>query len=228
MKLNGFVGKGTGKLGASVFAISGGEQIVRQYNPRVSNPSTDAQAEQRAKLKLMSQIAADMAQSIAFQKKGLVSARNQFISANIGKCRYSKGNASVDYKTLDLTGGSGEMPLPTQGANNAINLASAAPVDVTSVVYAAYTRGTDGQLSLIDQQVGIAAGEGRLFPTQMTITAAEYVIFCYGIKGGSKAGEVNYGDYAINAGGTMAALAWVRQMILSGGSLTKTSAADFD
>ena len=54
MKLNGIVGKGTGKLGASVFAISGGEQIVRQYNPVVSNPNTDAQVAQRAKLKLMS------------------------------------------------------------------------------------------------------------------------------------------------------------------------------
>ena len=114
MKLNGFVGKGTGKLGASVFAISGGEQIVRQYNPKVANPNTDAQVEQRAKLKLMSQLAADMATSIAFRKKGLVSARNQFVSVNIGKCTFvnegeNKG-ARIDVNQIDLTGASAAFP----------------------------------------------------------------------------------------------------------------------
>ena len=84
MKLNGFVGKGTGKLGSSVFAVSGGEQIVRQYNPNVSNPNTDAQVAQRAKFKLMSQLAAVLAPGLAFKKDSLVSPRNKFI-----KKRYS-------------------------------------------------------------------------------------------------------------------------------------------
>ena len=76
MKLYGLFGKGSGKLGSSVFAISSGEQIVREYNPVVENPNTPAQVEQRAKFKLLSQLASDLASALAFKKEGLVSTRN--------------------------------------------------------------------------------------------------------------------------------------------------------
>lgn len=66
MKLNGFVGKGTGKLGASVFVVRGGEQIVRQYTDKVSNPNTRAQVEQRAKFKLLTQLSAIVRDALAY------------------------------------------------------------------------------------------------------------------------------------------------------------------
>lgn len=224
MKLNGFVGKGTGKLGASVFAISGGEQIVRQYNPKVSNPNTDAQVEQRAKLKLMSQLAADLAQSIGFQKKGLVSARNQFISANIGKCEYEEGKAIVDIDLLDLTGGTGVLPLPNVGQNNALALSAAAPADVNAVLYAAYQQGNDGQLTLIEQKIVSEAGENNTFPTTMELPDADYVIYAYGIKNNGKASVIEYMDYVAPLAQQRAELEVVRAIVVKGGSLTGTCA----
>lgn len=224
MKLNGFVGKGTGKLGASVFAISGGEQIVRQYNPKVSNPNTDAQVEQRAKLKLMSQLAADLAQSIAFPKKGLVSSRNAFISANIGKCTFNEGRATIALDVIELTGGTGSLPLPVVGANNALSLESAAPTDVNAVVYAAYQRGDDQQLTLIEQKIVSEAGENKNFPTTMVLPNYPSVIYVYGIKNNGKASLIEYMDYIANMNQDNAALEVVHTVVVKGGSLTATSA----
>lgn len=224
MKLNGFVGKGTGKLGASVFAISGGEQIVRQYNPKVSNPNTDAQVEQRAKLKLMSQVAADMAQSIAFPKKGLVSSRNAFISANIGKCTYNEGQAEIDLQVIELAGGAGNLPVPAVGEEDAIALSAAAPADVNAVVYAAYQRGDDQQLTLIDQKIVSEAGDGNNFPTTMTMPNSSYVVYVYGIKNNGKASVIEYMDYIAVVSNARAELEAVRSIVVKGGSLTATSA----
>lgn len=224
MKLNGIVGKGTGKLGASIFAISGGEQIVRQYNPKVSNPNTDAQVEQRAKLKLMSQLAADLAQSIAFPKKGLVSSRNAFISANIGKCVYDEGKAHIALDVIELAGGSGNMAAPTVGENNALSLGAAAPAGVNAVVYAAYKIGYDNQLTLIDQKIVSEAGENNTFPTTMVMPNADYVVYVYGVKDNGKASVIEYMDYIAEIGDDEASLEAIRSIVVKGGSLTTTSA----
>ena len=223
MKLNGFVGKGTGKLGASVFAISGGEQIVRQYNPKVSNPNTDAQAEQRAKLKLMSQLAADLAQTIGFQKKGLVSARNQFISANIGKCTFANNVAQINVASLDLTSGTVKIPAPTFSGENGVQLAAAAPAGVNAVLYAVYEEGTDNQLQLVGQKIVSVAGEGNLFPTTIEHQNGYFVIYAYGILNNGNASMISYEDYIANLTDDDAVLSYVRSVVVRGGTLSATS-----
>ncbi len=82
MKLQGFVGTGSGKMGASVFAVRNCMQIVRQYQGVVSNPKSIAQIQQRAKLKLTSQVAAALS-PVIFGFRGLeqgVSQRNAFVA----------------------------------------------------------------------------------------------------------------------------------------------------
>lgn len=105
MKQTGLFGKGSGKLGSAVFAISGGEQIVREYNPRVSNPNTAKQVGQRAKFKLLSQLAAVFAGAMAFKKDGLKSARNQFIAKNYSTVGYSHGMANINLASLQISDG---------------------------------------------------------------------------------------------------------------------------
>lgn len=224
MKLNGFVGKGTGKLGASVFAVSGGEQIVRQYNPKVSNPNTDAQVEQRAKLKLMSQIAVDMAQSLGFQKNGLVSARNQFISANIGKCTFAEGEAQIALLDVDLTPGNLFMRKPAFGQNGAMQLIGEAPANVNAVLYALYDVVEGYRLNLAEQKIVSVAGEGRTFPTTLENVRGSQICYCYGITSSAGAGLVDYENYEVETGGNNAALEFVRRIVLKGGALTKTAA----
>lgn len=222
MKLNGFVGKGTGKLGASVFAVSGGEQIVRQYNPKVSNPNTDAQLEQRAKLKLMSQLAADLAQTIGFQKKGLVSARNQFISANIGKCTFANAKAEIDLNLLDLTGGSASLPSIVGNVSGEIKLSAAAPANVNAVLYALYENDEAGQLQLIEQKIVDVAGADRKFTTTMNVPGSEACVFAYGIVNNGQASIVSYEDYEATFSGNDAFLSYIRSVVVKGGALTVT------
>lgn len=84
MKLQGFVGKGSGKLGASVWAVRNGVQVVREYTDKVSNPNTRPQIEQRAKFKLLSQLAAITAKAMAFTSVAAgQSQRNVFMKRNM-------------------------------------------------------------------------------------------------------------------------------------------------
>lgn len=50
------LGKFSGKLGGAVFVIRNGKQIVREYNPRPSNPKSALQLQQRAKGNLAGRI----------------------------------------------------------------------------------------------------------------------------------------------------------------------------
>lgn len=200
MKLNGFVGKGTGKLGASVFAISGGEQIVRQYNPQVSNPNTDAQIEQRAKLKLMSQLAAVVAPVLAIPKQGLKSARNIFISKNFDLATYAGDTASVDCKSLQITNGVAPVPEftvttdPEEG--NAIvrfnegfkNIADRAVVCVFEI-------SDDDKLSYVKSVIGNTS-DGNTDVNVDTLPDT-YLILAYGIKDKDGAASAKYANYSV-------------------------------
>lgn len=106
MKLTSIVGTGTGKLGGSVFAVSGGQQVVRAYQAQVSNPKSSAQVAQRAKLKLASQFAAAMSPELyTFGRTGMVSPRNKFVRDLFGRdvVTYANGQAEINLSEVRLT-----------------------------------------------------------------------------------------------------------------------------
>lgn len=227
MKLNGFVGKGTGKLGASVFAISGGEQIVRQYNPRVSNPNTDAQIEQRAKLKLMSQLAASLAGYIAMAKQGLVSARNQFISKNIGNATFEEGTAKIDLSTLQLTLGNSYLPelgavTIASGGVATVQLNDAAPENVSKVAYIFAKVNAADELSVIASKVCSTPGATRVFEDTIDTKDNDGVLFAYGFTSFNGDANANYGDYNADVAEDVASLLTSRAVSIASGNLTKT------
>lgn len=227
MKLNGFVGKGSGKLGASVFAISGGEQIVRLYNPQVTNPNTDAQVAQRAKLKLMSQLAAALAPALGFAKRGLISARNQFVSKNIGQATFVNDEASIDITELSLTPSGVSFPLVTGNVADgtlSLTLGSAASADVKRVAYFVYKQTNDDKLEYVASKIVTEAGEGRTFPTTFQLADGEYVVYAYGIKDNSANATMRYEDYATSQGGENATLGIIEMFRSTDYALTKSSA----
>lgn len=227
MKLNGFVGKGSGKLGSSVFAISGGEQIVRQYNPQVSNPQTDAQVAQRAKLKLMSQVAAALASIIGFTKKGLVSARNQFIAANIPYVTFENDAAKLMVGDITLTGSAMAFPEITAvaGAGNtaSVNLSSAAAENVDGVLYAAVKETDDQRFEVVAKTLVTTAGVDRTFGGSLSGITTDVYIFAYGLIGINNAAAVKYEDYVTDSSLNKATVDVVRSIIQTAGSKTKTS-----
>lgn len=198
MKLNGIVGKGSGKLGASVWSISGGEQVVRAYNPQVTNPNTDAQVAQRAKLKLMSQLAAALAAGLAFKKNGLISARNQFVSKNIGLATYANGEASVDLNELQLTPGSaalqGLITARTDEAVITVSIPGSGAIGYDRVVYVCAEKTTADKLNIVKIQTA-EAGQNNDFPATLNVTANECVVYAYGVKFGSAKAKAAYENY---------------------------------
>lgn len=229
MKLNGIIGKGTGKLGSSVFAISGGEQIVREYNPEVSNPNTEAQIAQRAKLKLMSQLGAALAPAIGFAKMGLVSARNQFVSKNIGLCTYSEDVATCPLESIQLTPSS--TPIPSIGVESGsagvldVSLNLAAPADVKRVAYFVYRQTANDKLEYVASKIVSEAGESGKYPTTFNNVAGNLVVYAYGIKDDNAQATMKYEDYISSGGESIATLEVISLFRSAGYKLTATVGA---
>ena len=231
MKLYGVFGKGSGKVGNSVWAISGGEQIVRPYNPNVTNPNTDAQVAQRAKLKLMSQLAAAMSPVLAFKKQGLVSARNQFVSRNIGLCTYTDADgAKCDILSLDITGGQIALPNVVWAAAAMgldVNLAARPAANIKRVLYAAFGVDADEKLVFMESALVTVAGDDGTFPTNMQNAGETGFIFAYGIADENAAVTKKFEDYLASLADSEAALEVVSYIKASQASLSVTKAAQF-
>lgn len=230
MKQYGILGKGSGKLGSSVFAISGGEQIVRQYNPVVSNPNTPAQVAQRAKLKLMSQLAADLAPVIAIPKDGLKSTRNIFVSKNIGLATYDNDEAAIDVAKLQITPGTshiGQLTVERDGGSIVALIQGGTPDDVTDVVYALFEVGEDSQLILIDSAIESEPGQNNEFVHQFNSLAADGVVLAYGIRGNVVGESVAYGNYDAEDATGLAQLAVTKKIKNAATTLTKTAGYRF-
>lgn len=96
----------TGRVGGSVFAVTKGVTIEKQYQPVVYNPSSAAQVAQRAKMKLVSQLSAVLGSELApFGRDGLVSPRNRFVSDMFSRdaVTYSNGVAQINPSAIRLT-----------------------------------------------------------------------------------------------------------------------------
>lgn len=227
MKLNGLFGKGSGKLGSSVFAISGGEQVVREYNPVVSNPSTAAQVEQRAKFKLLSQLAASMAMAIAFVKNGLVSARNQFVSANYALVTFANNVANILLENIALTGSNysfvgADVSRAAEGGAIDIDTGVINDGNIQKVVVVAFVREGDTQLRFHDSII-IDRSTGEWVPSrEMTPSLEPLVVYQYGIIPTGSSSSISYEDYRVSVDQSAAALQYAQNLAATGAKLTAT------
>lgn len=102
-------------MGSAVFRQRFGETVVSQYQPKVSNPNTTAQSDNRAAFKLISQLGAAFADVIAIPRNGAQSPRNIFSKVNYPLVTKTTVNgedvASIDMSAIQLTNSS--RPLNT-------------------------------------------------------------------------------------------------------------------
>lgn len=226
MKLNGVFGKGTGKVGESVWAVSGGVQIVRPYNPNVSNPNTPAQVEQRAKFKLLSQLAAVLGPVLGFEKKALTSARNQFVSANIDFVTFENETADIELSAIQLTGGNTALPeiTATAGAGNVLNVGLATPAaeNVGAVRYVVITTGADERIRIVGTKVVTTAGADRGFGTQLENITAPVDVYAYGIIFSSSTAKAKFDNYYASIERQDANLGVTNSQLLAGAVCTVT------
>lgn len=242
-KVTSLYGKTTGKIGSVVFATSGGETIAREYNPHVANPSTMLQVNQRARMKLMSQLSASLSPVIAMTKDGLVSKRNKFVKLNFDNAYASQGVAQISYENVQLTEGSVGLPQVVATAvlealgDPAAYLATAPSVNISRVVYCVFGKSQENRLEYLfskiisqrtDESVNNAfficpltelptASEGG-----QTIFNGEYVIYAYGMSDTSEKATARYGNLNVQSASDIATLVGNRTISFEDYQFTQT------
>lgn len=226
MKLHGIGGVGTGKLGSMVYSVRNGQQIVRQYNPIVANPSTAAQVEARSKMKLMSQLAAIVAPVIAINAEGLRSKRNLFISRNYPLAGYDDNTAQIDMAGVQLTKSNTAFPDfevdRANGQSIAVHLAEDAKNLFDRVIYCAVISQSDGSLRLWDDVLVTDAGTGGLFPATLPYTPNAIAIYGYGIRANNDDAKAAYANLKSGDAGKLAEILTSRNATLAAITISET------
>lgn len=234
-KQTSLFGKISGKLGSVVFSTSGGETISREYNPHVANPNTMAQVNQRARMKLMSQLSAALSPVIVMQKDGLVSKRNKFTSKNFDASYALNGEAQITYENVQLT--EGNNALPAISANGSVDgetgnprtlggLISEPAANISRVVYCFFRKSAEGKLEYVSSLIqndrdAYNQHFGFIGPWEQ---GKEYVIFAYGMSDTSERATAQYGNLNVISASDLARLVATRSISFQDFQFTQTRA----
>ena len=240
-KQTSLFGKISGKLGAVVFSTSGGATISREYNPHVANPNTDAQINQRARMKLMSQLSACLAPVIAMQKDGLVSVRNQFVKRNFDSCYSVNGQAQISYENVQLTQGNVGLPqIKWEAANDtgvpmlSVYFTDEPSTTISRVVWCLFRKTEEGKLEFVSSQIvetRQVSGNNNFFygafggvplDADSGQLAADYVIYAYGMIDASERATAQYGNLNVNTATDIADLVTNRRISYMDYQFTQT------
>lgn len=217
---------GSGKLGNAVYSEVGGVCVARAYRASISNPSTPAQVEQRAKMKLITQVGATMAPIIAIPKSGLVSARNKFTSKNFGLTSYSDGVAQVNLNGIQITDGHSSLPALTVANASAtglsVQLSAGADAAISRVVYCVYAINSQGEMVLVGSTVVETAGNNRQFATNFAYQSGNYIVYAYGMRDMNSAATAKFDNLGIQNASTIAKLVSTRTISTNDYQFTKT------
>lgn len=233
MKLYGLGGIGTGKLGNQVFAVKSGQQIVRQYQPIVTNPNTPAQVETRSKMKLMSQVAAVVAPAIAIAPVANKTKRNLFISRNYGEVSYNDDTAAIALNKMQLTKGTlafvGITAEATAQNKISISLSEDPTSDIDKVAYSIVRQDNNGGLSFVESRVVDRDKEGKFpYTSQSTVfNGNRYTILAYGIRINSERAALKLGQLSAPTAENVAQIVASRALNDSDLTLTQTTGASF-
>ena len=226
MKLSSILGKGSGKLGAAVFSNNNGQQVVRQYQPKVKNPNTVAQTIQRARFKLMTQIASSMAPVIAIPKSGAVTSRNMFVKKNMPLVIGTEDGAQLVYENLQLTSGTRALPgiyVEREAGKLKIGLLQAPTGNISRVAYCAFAKDSEGQLSYEWSIVSSTPGAQGTFDVETNdIVSLDVVFYAYGMIDTNAKATAAFENYHVDSATDLAKLIATRKLSLSDFALTKT------
>ena len=233
-KVTSLYGKTTGKIGSIVFSTSGGETIAREYNPHVANPNTSAQIDQRARMKLMSQISAALAPSLAYTKSGLVSARNKFVKRNFDSSYALNGVAQCSYENLQLTEGNLGLPailIEAQAGSSTrtINFGfmEEPSANIARVVWNVFTKTEEGKLnffkSVIISERNVSGG--YFIGNISGVPQGDIVVYAFGMIDTSESATARYGELNVVTGSDLAKLVATRAISFTDYQFTQTRGA---
>lgn len=232
-KVTSLYGKTMGKIGSIVFSTSGGQTIAREYNPHVANPNTMAQINQRARMKLMSQLSASLSPVLAMTKDGLVSKRNKFTKLNFPASYALNGVAQITYENVQITEGNTALPaLSAVGVVSdnlmaiGVALSSEPSATINRVVYCLFKKSNEGKLEYITSQIATTrTGVAGFFTGEFAeLPIAEYVIFAYGMSDTSERATADYGNLNVVTASDLARLVATRAISFNDYQFSQTRA----
>lgn len=220
-KIYGLFGSMTGKVADVVMSVRNGEQIARKYQPIVANPSTTAQVEARAKLKLMSQLSAVMAPVIAMKREGSVSSRNLFVKTNYQVASYDAGHADISMVNVKLTRSVVNLPevVATRGTNGITARLASGSNGISRVVYCVFGK-VEEEVRYIGSTVQDIPGDNQLFQAEVPTSSVECYVYAYGVRDNTDAARAKFSDLVSPSGEDIARIVATR--ILTDGDITLT------
>lgn len=230
-KLYGLSGKATGKKGDTVFAVRNGQQIIRQYNPIVTNPNTKAQSDTRSVFKLLVQLAAVLGSYIAIPRVGGKSARNSFTQINFPLCSVAGDKASVPMDQLQITKSAVALPSITvsRGTGNVIQVEVSESVlgEFDKVVYVGMRiNPTDGSVRTLGSVTVNVTNENETAAGQMAPTGAAVTVLAYGVKSNSGKADTSFANLGAEAATHIASLVATRTLGSGDLTLSETKGAN--
>lgn len=218
----------SGRVGGSVFAVRFGETIERQYNPYVANPKTVAQVEARAKMKLISQMAAVCAPVITIPRQGAVSSRNLFVKENYGLLGYSSDQATIALTSVQLTKSVVALP-PLQAAAYEGNLTAYIDarytLDVNRVVFCLFQKQEDNKLRFVESLTATTYDPENGWRVLFRNVSGTVVVYAYGIRDNTEAASVVFGNMEALTAETVARVVVSRVLTEADITLTETRGA---
>ena len=209
-----------------MYAVRNGQQIAREYQPYVSNPSTPLQVQNRAKLKLLSQLSASISEVIAIQRRGAVSPRNLFTSANYKYASANSAQAEIAIADVQLTDSAVALSSisATRVANTGINVALAEDMSerVNRVVYVVLQKTNAGGIVSAANLVVADAGQNGTFPATLPEVSGEIAVLAYGMKDTSAKAVAIFGNLVSPTAETIAKIITSRKVNYADVTLTET------
>lgn len=146
-----------GKKAGLVTYQVGDTMLAREYNPHPANPKTERQVQQRAKIKLLSQLAAVFRPIIAIFPTSGKSSRSIFARLNFPEITAVGTTAEIDFTSVALTDSTRPITqvakdiafLPS-GVRKLVGLPEEPTQDIKRVFYYLFGKQDNGKLVFLD------------------------------------------------------------------------------
>ena len=234
-KIYGLFGAMSGKVADVVMSVRNGQQIVRKYQPVVSNPKTANQYTTRARFKLVSQLSASLAPFIAIKRQGGVSGRNIFFQINFPYSSFEGDEAHIDMLSVQITNSRRGFPAlrtTAQTATEEMIYLSSDVEGIDRVVYVIATRNAKNEIVVVDSAV-VEKGEVSGHPFSYISSRYTYdsYVFSYGLVSSNLTKSTRFGNIELLDASSIAKLvvyssdADVEQLITATSSATIPAAS---
>jgi hypothetical protein len=208
------------------YSVRNGEQIIRQYNPIISNPRSTGQVAARVKMKLLSQLSAIVAAIVAIPRDGAKSPRNLFTQLNYGLVSVEEGVGSIELDKLQITKSTTPMTAitATRTGQTGINVALSddASASLEGVVYVLIDVDANKVIRVKGSTQVTTAGTGGTFAGTLPATSNSAVVLAYGISKLNQKARVAFGNIEGDAAEHVAELVTSRTLTATDMKLTET------